>query len=371
MKKVDLSLPSFSKCHLERMTFDGARSIFGEKLYEEVEDRLKFELEVIEKKGLTDYFLIVQDYINITRQPYDVITFPMNCKVSGSLVAYCLGITYLNPLKYDLMFEVFVQLDDDSIPSICIGADDETAYYMKSEMKKRYGVEHITGLSIQTNGLITKLIKVYDHIKDIHSKWFNLRKEPLDDSYTLELFKHGMTDYLGLFSTESRRNSLLSLNKVTFKDIAHLHALFNHEVCDDLRLFIDRRVYQVVVRYDIPTMERYLSETYGILLFKEQMMLLSRLIADFTREESYELLRRRSDRLKNLFIKGGQKNGHNTKVLVKIWAEWKRKGPYLMSKSQAFDYAFLVYQIAYLRAHYPIEFQMEFPWNSEYRLRIF
>jgi DNA polymerase-3 subunit alpha len=118
-------------------------------------------------------------------------------------------------------------------------------------------------------------------------------------------------------------------------------------------------------------MREYLGSTYGILLYQEQMMMLSRLLADFTREESYELLKRRSDELKAVFLERGEEDGQDPQTLSDIWAEWERKGPYLMSKSQAYDYAFMVYQIAYLRTHYPIEFQMEFPWNSGFRLRIF
>jgi DNA polymerase-3 subunit alpha len=180
-----------------------------------------------------------------------------------------------------------------------------------------------------------------------------------------------MTDYLGLFSVESRRKDLMRLKPNTFYDIAEYHALYNHEVCKDIELYIKRRHHHIGAEYVIPDMRKYLGSTYGILLYQEQMMMLSRLLADFTREESYELIRRRSDELKAVFLERGEEDGQDPQTLSDIWAEWERKGPYLMSKSQAYDYAFMVYQIAYLRTHYPIEFQMEFPWNSEFRLRIF
>jgi len=163
----------------------------------------------------------------------------------------------------------------------------------------------------------------------------------------------------------------MRLKPNTFYDIAEYHALYNHEVCKDIELYIKRRHHHIGAEYVIPDMRKYLGSTYGILLYQEQMMMLSRLLADFTREESYELLRTRSDELKTKFLVRGEKNGYTPETLLKTWAEWERKAPYLISKSQAYDYAFMVYQIAYLRTHYPIEFQMEFPWNSEFRLRIF
>lgn len=372
MKKIEnINLPNYSEWYLEKLAYRGARSIHGEDLPKCVENRLKYELEVIVEKGLTDYFLIVQDWINTARQDFDTVFFPLGCNVSGSLVAYCLGISYIDPLQYDLCFERFVQSDDDSIPPICICTDEKTGYQMEWKMKDKYGVDQIPGFKIQTNEMISKLLKVYENIKEIHGNKIDIRKIPLDDSYCFEVFKQGMTDYLGLFSVESRRKDLMRLKPNTFYDIAEYHALYNHEVCQDIELFIKRRHHHIGAEYVIPEMRDYLGSTYGILLYQEQMMMLSRLLADFTREESYELLKRRSDELKAVFLERGEEDGQDPQTLSDIWAEWERKGPYLMSKSQAYDYAFMVYQIAYLRTHYPIEFQMEFPWNSEFRLRIF
>lgn len=371
MKKVNSSLPSYSGCYLEKLAYGGARSIYGKDLPECVENRLKQELEVIIEKGLTDYFLIVQDWVNTARHKFDTVFFPLGCNVSDSLIAYCLGISYLDPIRFDLRFESFVQPDNDSIPPICIYTDDKTAYQIEWKMKEKYGVDKIPGFKIQPNEMVSKLSAVYVKIKEIHGEKIDIRKIPLDDSYCLEIFKQGMTDYLGLFSVESRRNDLMRLKPNTFCDIAEFHALYNHEVCKDIELYIERRHHHSGAEYAIPSMSVYLGSTYGILLYQEQMMMLSRYLADFTREESYELLRRRSDELKTVFLERGKEDGQDPQTLSDIWAEWKRKGPYLMSKSQAYDYAFLVYQIAYLRAHYPIEFQMEFPWNSEYRLRLY
>lgn len=372
MKKIEnINLPNYSEWYLEKLAYGGARSIYGKDLPERVESRLKYELEVIVEKGLTDYFLIVQDWINTACQDFDTVFFPLGCNVSGSLVAYCLGISYIDPLQFDLCFERFVQSDDDSIPLICICTDVKTGYHMEWKMKDKYRVNQIPGFNIKTNEMMSKLLKVYENIKEIHGEKVDLRNIPLDDSYCFEVFKKGITDYLGLFSVESRRKDIMRLKPNTFYDIAEYHALYNHEVCKDVELYIKRRHHHTGPEYVIPAMREYLGSTYGILLYQEQMMMLSRLLADFTREESYELLRRRSDELKATFQDRGEKNGYDPQVLSSIWTEWERKAPYLMSKSQAYDYAFMVYQIAYLRAHYPIEFQMEFPWNSEFRLRIF
>lgn len=370
-KESNTNLPRYSEWYLEKLAYSGAHTIYGEELPEYVEDRLKNEIEVIVKRGLTDYFLIVQDLINTARKDSVAVIFPLRSNVSGSLVAYCLGISYLDPMKHDLYFESFVQYNTDSFPPICIVTDYNASMEIKREMKEKYGVEHIPGFNIEANDMMSKLFKVYGTIKTIHRGKIDLRNIPLDDDYCFEVFKQGMTDYLWLFSAELRRQQLKLLRPTNLSDIACFHALYNHEVCKDIELFIERRHHHVGPKYVIPVMKKYLNDTYGILIYKEQMMFLSRQIANFTREESYELLRRRSDELRFFFLDRGKKNGHDPQVLAGIWSEWERKAPYLISKSQAYDYAFMVYQIAYLKAHYPIEFQMEFPWNSEYRLKIF
>ena len=203
MKKVQSSLPSYSRCYLEKLAYSGARSLYSAEL-PYVESKLKHELEIIVKKGLTDYFLIVQDLINTARKDFDAVIFPLRSNVSGNLVAYCLGISYLDPMKHDLYFESFVQPDNDSIPPICIYTDDKTAYQIELKMKEKYGVDKIPGFKIQPNEMISKLSAVYVKIKEIHDEKIVIRKIPLDDSYCFEIFKQGMTDYLGLFSVESR-----------------------------------------------------------------------------------------------------------------------------------------------------------------------
>lgn len=370
-KESNNNLPRYSEWYLEKLAYSGAHTIYGEELPEHVEDRLKNEIEVIVKRELTDYFLIVQDLINTARKDFDAVIFPLRSNVSGNLVAYCLGISYLDPMKHDLYFESFVQYNTDSFPPICIVTDYNASMEIKREMKEKYGVEHIPGFNIEANDMMSKLFKVYGTIKTIHREKIDLRNIPLDDDYCFEVFKQGMTDYLGLFSAELRRQQLKLLRPTNLSDIACFHALYNHEVCKDIGLFIESRHHHVGPAYTIPFMRKYLCDTYGILIYQKQMMMLSRQIANFTREESYELLRRRSDELRIYFLERGKENGHDPQVLADIWAEWKKKAPYLISKSQAYEYAFMIYQIGYLKAHYPIEFQIEFPWNSEYRLRIF
>ena len=362
----------FDIYYLERLTYDGAHAIYGNRLPEDVDERLKWELEIIQEKDLSNYFLVIQELINSVRKDSDAVIFPINCKVSGSLVAYCLGISYLDPLKYDLLFENFIYLEDRSYPSICIGIDCESGDRMKEMMNDLFGINQIPGFEIRKWDLLSKLLKVYKNIEKIHGEKLDIRKIPLDDSYCLELFRQGLTDYLGLFSVEERSYDLRYLKIKSIDDIAIFHAFYNHSYgLRDSEDFFNLQSGVFEARYDIPQMKKYLEETHGFTLYQEQMLLLSRLLGDFTREESHEILKRRSDHLKEQFIERGQENGHNPYILEKIWAKWKEIGYSLLSKSQAFDYAFLVYQIAYLRTHYPIEFQMEFAWNSEHRKRLY
>ena len=143
-KESNTNLPRYSEWYLEKLAYSGARSLYSAEL-PYVESKLKHELEIIVKKGLTDYFLIVQDWINTARKDFDAAIFPLRSNVSGSLVAYCLGITYLDPLEHDLYFESLVQYHTDSFPPICILTDYNSCRKIRWEMKDKYGVDHIPG----------------------------------------------------------------------------------------------------------------------------------------------------------------------------------------------------------------------------------
>ncbi len=158
-KESNNILPRYSEWYLEKLAYSGAHTIYGEELPEYVENRLKNEIEVIVKRGLTDYFLIVQDLINTARKDFDAVIFPLRSNVSGSLVAYCLGISYLDPMKHDLYFESFVQYNTDSFPPICIVTDYNASMEIKREMKEKYGVEHIPGFNIEANDMIQNCLK--------------------------------------------------------------------------------------------------------------------------------------------------------------------------------------------------------------------
>ena len=231
------------------------------------------------------------------------------------------------------------------------------------------------GRFIEKTGLIKfdfLILETLSHLKMICEKIkantgrdFDIEKIPLDDPKTLELFQKGDTDDIFQYESQGMRKYLRKLHPTTFEDLVLLNAMYRPGPMERLPLLIKRKRGESKICYAIPNMEKYLHETYGILVYQEQLMNLSRLIAGFTRSES-DILRkaigRKSqdllDNLKPKFIENGKKNGYEEKTLEKIWEDWEHRGLYAFNKAHAVCYSWLGYQMAYLKVNYPKEFHM-------------
>ena len=479
--------------YLESLTLSGAHRIYGDSLPSEVDERLKFELDVIKAKGFSRLFLIIQDLVNFMRKD-GVMVGPGRGAEAGSLVCYCLRITTIDPLKHDLLFERFVRLDRDMLPYFCIDFDCEGRIQAIKYLKEKYGkdccahiiqftkmtkeeaikkVARIEKLPISDSNAICNAIpgeyeyfslksiiqyipelqeaeasdnlhlsntikyaKILDNTicgTNIHpygfvvsdgsiSEWApvsiekdtnddflaivctqyderyiestglvridilelrslsetkvtltNIKKNlgveidlehiPIDDPKTLKLFQQGQTIGVFMHESPSLQTYLKYLHPTTIDDLAALFALYRPGPMDYIPSFIARKNGKEEIKYDIPCMEKYLKETYGMTIYQEQIMLLSRQLADFSREESYILRDAMAKKkghvielMKQKFIEGGRKNGHDPKALEKIWTDWEKYGYYLFMKSHAVSYTMIAYQTAYLKAHFPYEY---------------
>ena len=488
----------FEADYLAKLAYDGAKRLYGDPLPEEVSERVKFELHIMKTMGFPGYFLIVQDFINSAQDELGVMVGPGRGSAAGSVVAYCLGITKIDPIKYDLLFERFLNPDRISLPDIDTDFDDDGRGKVLEWVEDKYGhdkVAHIitygtmaTKNSIKDVARVEKLPldvsnrlckAIPDKLKDgkkmnlpnaisevpelqeaeasadprlantikyakmlegtvrgtgIHacgtiicrdaiSDWvpvstaedksdpghkllatqydghvieetglikmdflglstlsimketvenirlthdgftLNLDTIPIDDELTYKLYQEGRT--IGTFQFESAgmQKYLRELRPTVFEDLIAMNALYRPGPMDYIPSFIARKNGKEPITYDIPCMEKYLKDTYGITVYQEQVMLLSRQLADFTRGESDALRKAMGkkkkaivDAMKPKFIEGGKKNGHDPKVLEKIWADWEKFASYAFNKSHATCYSWVAYQTAYLKAHYPAEF---------------
>ncbi len=488
--------------YLAKLAMDGARKRYGDNLDEETVTRLKFELHIMKTMGFPGYFLIVQDFIRAAREELDVSVGPGRGSAAGSAVAYCLGITQIDPIKYDLLFERFLNPDRISLPDIDIDFDDDGRGRVLNWVTQKYGKEkvahiitygtmatkmalkdvarvqklplekanqlckwvpdripdpndkdkllkinlknaimavpelkaaeesedptlhdtikyakmlegNVRGTGVHACGTIicrdditdwvpvstavdketgenmlvtqyegsviedTGLIKmdflglktlsiIKDAIETVertHGVHIDIDNIPIDDKNTYELYCKGGT--IGTFQFESpgMQKYLRELQPSTFEDLIAMNALYRPGPMDYIPDFIDRKHGRKPIEYDIPIMERYLKDTYGITVYQEQVMLLSRLLGNFTRGESDTLrkamgkkIKSKLDELKPKFIAGGKSNGHDEKVLEKIWADWEKFASYAFNKSHATCYSWVAYQTAYIKAHYPSEY---------------
>ena len=200
-------------------------------------------------------------------------------------------------------------------------------------------------------------------IKTRKDENFNIDVIPIDDEKTMKLFQTGQTEDVFQFNYQGMQKYLRELHPTCFEDLVILNCMYRPGIMEYIPMLIKHKKSKKGIKYIIPCMEKYLHETYGIMVYQEQMMMLSRLIADFNRGES-DLLRKAIGRrktdvlsvLKPKFIEGGMKNGHKKNALEKVWNEMEWKGLYAFNKSHAVCYTWLAYQMAYLKAHYPIEF---------------
>ena len=488
----------FEADYLAKLAYDGAKRLYGEPLTDEVYERVKFELHIMKTMGFPGYFLIVQDFINSAEDELGVMVGPGRGSAAGSVVAYCLGITKIDPIKYDLLFERFLNPDRISLPDIDTDFDDDGRGKVLEWVEDKYGhdkVAHIitygtmaTKNSIKDVARVEKLpldisnrlckaipdklpdgmkmnltnaIKCVPELREaeasanpqmantikyakmlegtvrgtgIHacgtiicrdaiSDWvpvstaedkndpghkllatqydghvieetglikmdflglstLSIMKEtvenirlthdgftldldtiPIDDELTYKLYQEGRT--IGTFQFESAgmQKYLRELRPTVFEDLIAMNALYRPGPMDYIPSFIARKNGKEPITYDIPCMEKYLKDTYGITVYQEQVMLLSRQLADFTRGESDALRKAMGkkkkaivDAMKPKFIEGGKKNGHDPKVLEKIWGDWEKFASYAFNKSHATCYSWVAYQTAYLKAHYPAEF---------------
>jgi DNA polymerase-3 subunit alpha len=492
----------FEADYLSELAYQGARRIYGEPLPQEVEDRVRFELHIMKTMGFPGYFLIVQDFINSARDQLGVMVGPGRGSAAGSVVAYCLGITKIDPLKYDLLFERFLNPDRISLPDIDTDFDDDGRGKVLKWVEDKYGhencahiityatmatknsikdvarVEKVTiaqsnalckaipdrlpdgpdgkatkmnlpnaikyvpelreaeaspdpslrntikyarmlegtvrGTGIHACGFIICRDPISDHVpvstaddpdfkdtktnctqydghviestglikmdflglktlSELKEACANIKRTrgididldhiPIDDPKTYELYQQGRTIGTFQFESSGMQKYLRELKPTVFEDLIAMNALYRPGPMGYIPQFIKRKHGEEAITYDIPVMEKYLKDTYGITVYQEQVMLLSRLLADFTRGESDALRKAMGkkkkdivDAMKPKFIEGGKKNGHDPKVLEKIWADWEAFASYAFNKSHAACYSWVAYQTAYLKANYPAEF---------------
>ena len=482
--------------YLKKLALEGAHRRYGEVLDEETTERIKFELHIMKTMGFPGYFLIVQDFIRAAREELDVSVGPGRGSAAGSAVAYCLGITQIDPIKYDLLFERFLNPDRISLPDIDVDFDDDGRGRVLNWVTEKYGQEKVAhiitygtmatklaikdvarvqklplsesdrlckaipdrlpsgkkmnlanaiadvpelqeaevspneilrdtiryakmlegnvrntgvhacgtiicrdditdwvpvstaddketgekmlvtqyeGSVIEDTGLIKmdflglktlSIIKeAVENIKRSKGIVLNIDEIDIEDELTYGLYCEGRT--IGTFQFESpgMQKYLRELEPSTFEDLIAMNALYRPGPMDYIPEFIDRKQGRSPIEYDLPIMEKYLKDTYGITVYQEQVMLLSRLLADFTRGESDALrkamgkkLKDKLDQMKPKFISGGQANGHDPKILEKIWADWEKFASYAFNKSHATCYSWVAYQTAYLKANYPAEY---------------
>lgn len=486
--------------YLRYLTFEGAKKRYGE-LADDIKDRLNFELDVIAKTGYPGYFLIVEDFIREARR-MGVSVGPGRGSAAGSVVAYCLWITNIDPIKYDLLFERFLNPERISMPDIDIDFDDEGRSKVMDYVINKYGANQVAQIitygtmaakssirdtarvldlplyeadriaklipgvklknifgddekskskidglreedkqkvselksiaegdgiesetvqkaailegSLRNTGIhacgviitpddITNFVPValakdsdmyvtqFDNsvvesagllkmdflglktltlikdtvkiVKALHGVDLDPESFPLEDEKTYELFQRGET--IGIFQYESpgMQKHMRSLKPTVFGDLIAMNALYRPGPMEYIPSFVRRKHGEENIEYDLPEMEEYLAETYGITVYQEQVMLLSQKLADFTKGEA-DILRKAMGKkqaavlakMKPKFLEQAKKNEHPEDKLEKIWKDWEAFASYAFNKSHSTCYAWIAYQTAYLKAHYPAEY---------------
>lgn len=487
----------FEADYLAKLAYDGAKKKYGDPTPDDVVDRIKYEVHIMKTMGFPGYFLIVQDFINSARDQLGVMVGPGRGSAAGSVVAYCLGITKIDPLKYDLLFERFLNPDRISLPDIDTDFDDDGRGKVLKWVVDKYGAEncaHIitystmatknslrdvarveklpldrsnalckaipdrlpdgakmnlgnaikytpelqaaensddekerntikyakklegtvrgTGIHacgfiicrdpicehvpvstaedpdfrgekvpvtqydghvIESTGLIkmdflglktlSELKEAVSNIKRRTGKEIDLDNIPIDDELTYKLYQEGRTVGTFQFESPGMQKYLRELHPEVFGDLIAMNALYRPGPMDNIPSFIARKLGKEKITYPIPEMEKYLKDTYGITVYQEQVMLLSRLLAGFTRGQSDTLRKAmgkkkidQMNKLEQLFYAGGEARGHDKNTLQKIWEEWKKFASYAFNKSHAACYSWVAFQTAYLKAHYPGEY---------------
>ena len=487
--------------YLRYLVYEGAKRRWPE-LDDEHRERLDYELETIKNMGFPGYFLIVQDYIRVAPS-LGCSVGPGRGSAAGSAVAYCLGITNIDPIKYDLLFERFLNPDRISLPDIDVDFDDDGRAKVLQYVTDKYGadkvahiitygtmaaksaikdVARVEGLSIDESNrlagmipskpndmpeekpgkrykitinnclkcfpefaaelnssdpLVAETVRLAEKLegnvrntgvhacgviigRDPISDWvpvstatdsdgskvmvtqyegsviedtglikmdflglktlsiirdtlanikitrgidLDIEAIPIDDPKTYQLYCEGRTTGTFQFESAGMQKHLIDLQPSTFEDLIAMNALYRPGPMDYIPDFIARKKGEKPIKYDIPCMEQYLKDTYGVTVYQEQVMLLSRQLAGFTRGQSDTLRKamgkkqiEKMNHLEGLFYEGGEKNGHDRKTLNKIWEDWKKFASYAFNKSHATCYSWVAYQTAYLKANYPSEY---------------
>jgi len=484
--------------YLRHLTYEGAKKRYGE-ITEELKQRLDFELETIANTGYPGYFLIVQDFTSEARK-MGVSVGPGRGSAAGSAVAYCIGITNVDPIKYDLLFERFLNPERVSLPDIDIDFDDEGRGKIIDWVVQKYGKNQVAQIitygtmaaksairdagrvlqlplsdtdrvaklvpdtklaklfswsekelaqqlkgdsfqmgkqllelaerpgkeadvvtqarvlegSVRNTGIhacgviitpddITKFIPVatakdadllvtqFDNsvvedagmlkmdflglrnlsiikdaitlIKERHGVEIDPDEIPLDDTKTLELFARGETLATFQFESPGMQKHLKALKPDKFADLIAMNALYRPGPMEYIPNFVARKHGMEEISYDLPDMEEYLAETYGITVYQEQVMLLSQKLAGFTKGEA-DVLRKAMgkkkrdvlDKMKPQFIDQGKERGHDPEKLEKIWKDWEAFAAYAFNKSHSTCYSVVAFHTGYLKAHYPAEY---------------
>ena len=473
-----------NQAFFEKLCWEGLERRYGSNVPQANKDRLNYEISVIKTMGYTNYYLIVWDYVNYAKSQ-GIPVGPGRGSGAGSIAAYSVGITDIDPIRYNLIFERFLNPERVSMPDFDVDFCYERRQEVIDYVNRKYGADHVAqivtfgtmaarnairdvgrvmGMPYQevdvvakqvpaelkmtikhalevspelrrmyeTDPKVTELLDTAMKVEGMprhastHAAGVVITPEPTDyylplatndglpvtqfnmteieelgllkmdflglktlsiikeavenirlsrnvevdvdaidisDPATYKLYSDGRT--IGTFQFESAgmQKYLRELQPSTFEDLIAMNALYRPGPMDYIPDFIDRKHGRKPIEYDIPVMEKYLKDTYGITVYQEQVMLLSRLLADFTRGESDALrkamgkkLRDKLDHMKPKFIEGGRKNGHDPKVLEKIWTDWEKFASYAFNKSHATCYSWVAYQTAYLKANYPPEY---------------
>lgn len=483
--------------YLRHLTYEGARKNYGE-ITEEIRERLDFELETIKKTGYPGYFLIVQDFTSRARE-MGVSVGPGRGSAAGSAVAYCTGITNVDPIKYELLFERFLNPDRVSLPDIDIDFDDEGRDKVLKYVIDKYGKSQVAQIitygtmaakssirdcarvmelplaeantlakmiperpgtsldsafeeihelaaikkgtdlkaqvlqqavvlegSVRNTGVhacgviitpddLTKFVPVatakdsemlvtqFDNsvVEDagmlkmdflglttltiIKTALKNIQKSkgitidmdaiPLDDPKTYQLFQRGETTGTFQFESVGMQKYLRQLKPDKFEDLIAMNALYRPGPMEYIPAFVNRKHGREPIKYDLPEMEEFLSETYGITVYQEQVMLLSQKLAGFSKGDA-DVLRKAMgkkqkavlDKMKDKFIQGCQKNGHDQAICEKIWTDWEAFAQYAFNKSHSTCYSLVAYHTAYLKANHPAEYMAAVLTHSQNNL---
>ncbi|MBT1697946.1 DNA polymerase III subunit alpha [Fulvivirgaceae bacterium PWU4] len=483
--------------YLRYLTYEGAKKKYPE-ITQAIADRLDFELATIQKTGYPGYFLIVQDFTSKARE-MGVSVGPGRGSAAGSAVAYCIGITNVDPIKYDLLFERFLNPDRVSLPDIDIDFDDEGRDKVLRYVIDKYGKSQVAQIitygtmaakssirdcarvmelplteanllakmipekpgttldaafqevkeladikkgsdlkaeviqqavvlegSVRNTGVhacgviitpddLTKFVPVstakdsdmlvtqFDNsvvesagmlkmdflglttlsiirtalknIKKSRGIDINIDEVPLNDATTYQLFQRGETTGTFQFESVGMQKYLRQLKPDKFEDLIAMNALYRPGPMEYIPAFVNRKHGREPIKYDLPEMAEFLSETYGITVYQEQVMLLSQKLAGFSKGDA-DVLRKAMgkkqkavlDKMKDKFIQGCQKNGHDQAICEKIWTDWEAFAQYAFNKSHSTCYSLVAYHTAYLKANYPAEYMAAVLTHSQSNL---